>query len=259
MPQEPPPPPLPAKPGRFKTIVAWVCGPIVLVELIYLVGVMIWAAAVVHDGGSSKTYLSMARFLVGGLDAIPTAENSGPIPDSFYATNAELIMSRDVQIRAHARVHAMHPEMTPHPAKIEAKRLPGACILVLHATSDDEAYTTAILNAVMDEFLATRKELRDSKAGQATALVMDAIVKLEKEMPLAEQKIKAAEQGGASPDQLIEPKAELQQKKMLSERMLGTLRSLDSHRERGDVITILERPSPAALVVPRLSIFNLRK
>jgi len=259
MPQEPTPPPLPAKSGRFKTVVAWVCGPIVLVELIVLVALMIWAAFVALDANSSKTYVTTARFLVGGAEINQKLENGEPIPDSFYATNAEIIMSREVQSRAHARVHAMHPDLTPHAVKIEAKRLSGTRILVLIARSDDEETTQRMLNAVMEEFLAMRKEVRGWERDRRTGPMRDAIVKLEKAMFLAEQEIKDAGQGGASPEQLTELKAALQQKKMALEKQEAMLRSLESAHVDGEVITILERATPAALVIPRLSIFNLRK
>ena len=254
--QNPPSPPV-RVPGRFKTVVAWVCGPIVLIELIALAAVMIWAASITHNAQSSKTYISMARLLVGGMEVNPKLGNGEPIPDSFYGTCAELIMSASVLQNAQMRVHSLHPDMAPHRVKIEAGRLPGTRILILRMDSEDPAYAQAMLDAAMDEFMAMRRELRSNGQEGAVIAIQDELVRLEKTMPLAEQKIKAAEQSGASPEQLIEPKAALQKMKMNYERLIENLRKMDTRRADGEVFIILERASPAVRIVPSFSFSNL--
>lgn len=252
--------PIPAKSGRFKTIVAWVCGPIVLVQLIAL----IFGAAYFYGSGldakdGKKTYVSMARILVGGAEANPKLENGEPIPDSFYGTNIELLMSAEVLKGAEMRVHALHPDLPPRYIKIDAGRLPNTRIIVARATCEDPAYTQAFLDAVMDEFIAKRKELQfASQQGQVFA-IQDELVRLEKEMPLSEQKIKAAELAGATPEQLIEKKAGLQQMKMSYDRLIGMLRSMDNRSKGGVVFTILEHASLAVRIVPAFSFSHLFK
>lgn len=257
--QNPPSPPVRA-PGRFKTVVAWVCGPIVLVQLIAL----IFGAAYFYGSGlnakdGKRTYISMARLLVGGMEVNPKLGNGEPIPDSFYGTCAELIMSATVLQSAQMRVHSLHPDLAPHRVKIEAGRLPGTRILVLRMDSEDPAYAQAMLDAVMDEFMAMRRELRSNGQEGAVITIQDELVRLEKTMPLAEQKIKAAELSGASPEQLIEPKAALQRMKMSYERLIENLRRMDIPRADSEVFAILEHASPAVRIVPSFSFSNLFK
>jgi hypothetical protein len=205
-------------------------------------------------------YGSMARMLVGGLDVNPKLENGEPIPESFYGTCVELLQVTAVVRGAHARVHALHPDLPPQHCKLEVGRMPGTRVIVLRAFSSEPAYTKAYLDAVMDEFLAKRKEMQAAGGQGAWEAVMDELVRLEKEIPLAEQRIKASEQNGTAPDQLIEPKAKLQQMKMVYDRLLGTARKLqDKPRESGPVFSIIERASVPILLKPSFSLPNLFK
>ena len=257
---DPNPNPSAPKSSRFKTVVAWVCGPIVLVELIALVAVMIWAMRVASDAKSSgPTWVSMSRLLAGGAEMNPKMANGEPIPDTFIATNVELIQSSSVLRGAEMRVHELHPDLKRQPCRLTAGRVPGASIIVLQARGSEPAYVQAFLDAVMDEFIAKRKEMRMGSGEGAMIAIQDELVRLEKEMPHAEQRVKAAEQSGASPETLIESKARLHNMKMHYERLIDTLRKLDVRHSDGDSFAIIERASRPALMVPQFSIFNLFK
>ena len=131
---------------------------------------------------------------------------------------------------------------------------------MLRSSAANPAFAQAILDAVMDEFIATHKEMNRGSGEAAMIAVQDELVRIEKECLVEEQRIKVAEQGGANPEQLIEPKARLQQMKMQHDRLMATLRNLDNDRPKGGaVFSILERASPAAVVVPTHPIFKLFK
>ena len=248
------------KSGRFKTFVAWTCGPIVLLELIALSAVMIWAMRVASDEKSSgPAWVSMGRLLVGGGEVNPKLENGEPIPDSFFGTSVELMQSSDVLRGAQTRMHALHPDLKPQFCRFEAARVPGTDIITVRTTGDEPAYVVAFADAVMDEFISKRKELRMGRGEAAMIPIQDELISLEKEMSLAEQRIKAAEQSGASPDTLIESKAKLQQMKMGYDRLIINLRQMDVRRSDGDSIAILEHASRPILVKPQVSIFSIFK
>jgi len=244
-----------AKASQFKTIVAWVCGPIVLLELIVLIISVVFAIMARTD---HQTYVSTARLLVGGADVNPKLENGEPIPDSFYATNLELLQSAGMMKHARMRVAAVHPEMAPHPVKIEAGRLPGAHMIALRATSEDSRYVQEMLNALLDEFLQTRKELRQ-QAGTPDfdeASFAEELVRVEKEMLAIERRIKDAEQSGAAAADLETDKSRFARLKTTRDAMVDALRKMSGDPRRKEVISILERASPGYLVIPRLSIFR---
>lgn len=204
-------------------------------------------------------FISMAKLLVGGADVNPKLENGEPIPDTFYATNIELIRSADLLKRALVRLHALHPELAPTPCAVEAARLPGTHIIVLRATAPIATFAQRYLDAVVDEFIAARAELRAGGNEARIINLLDEIEKMEKEIPLAEQRIKAAEQSAAKVEELIEPKAKLQQMKMVYERHTVTLRGLEKPNKSGEIFSILERATPATAVKPDVSVPNLFK
>ena len=200
-------------------------------------------------------WLSTGKMLVGGLEVNPKLKNGEPIPESFYGTCVELLQTSSILNGARARVHALHPDLPSQPCKLEAGRLPGTRIIVLRTSAPEAAYARAYLDAVMDEFLAKGKEMHMD--GQ-TALfaVMDEIIK---EIFLAEQRIKAAEQNGMKPDQLVEAKAKLQQDKMFHERLVGTARKLENEMRVGEVFSVIERASVPVAVQPGSSLPDLFK
>ena len=255
-------PPIPslhrAKAGQFTTIVAWICGPIVLMELVAYVGVMVFAILVRTE---EKTYISTARLLVGGADVNPKLEDGEPIPDAFYATNVELLMSPQVQERAYTQTHVLHREMEPHFVKIKARRLPNTRIVVIDARCEDGPYGRAVLDTLMDEFLIFRKELK-SKGYEEQALVMqDELVRLEKEMQVTEQKMKDIEWGNADSADLDKAKEQMKKLKESYDTIRPKLRRLDDlARGTPEVFSILERASPGMELISRdFSFFGLSK
>ena len=253
MSNEPNPPPPAAKSARFKTVVAWVCGPIVLLELIAFVAISIWAWNVTSSG---PTYVSMARLLVGGVEVNPMLEHGGPIPDSFFSTSIELMQSSSVVRGAEMRVHVLHPDLRPQPCHFEAVRVPGANIIALRMTGAEPAYVKTYLDAVMDEFIARRKEMRLGSGEGTRIALQDEIVRLEKEMQATDQKLKAS---GTEPEELTNLKIKSEKIKSNYERVMVALRPLDARRSEGDSIAIFERASPPVRMVPQFSIFNAFK
>lgn len=253
------PAPVPAKSGRFKTIVAWVCGPIVLIELIATAAIMIWAVSVTHSAQSSKTYVSMGRMLVGGLDVNPKLENGEPVPDSFYGTCTELLMSGRIRNGAQLRLHSLHPDMAPHMVKIEAARMPGTRILILRATCEEPAYARAMLDALMDEFIATQKEMTGPTSEDKVIAIQDELVRLEKDLHHTEENQKAAKQSGASAEELDKLKSERERTERIYDKLVETMREMAHQPKVTDLISIIERASPAVLVIPRFSLSNLFK
>ncbi len=244
-----------AKASPFKTIVAWVCGPIVLLELIVLI---IAVAVAMVERTDEKTFTSYAKLLVGGAEVNPKLENGEPIPDSFYATNLELLQSAEVIKNANARARSLHPDMAPHYVRIEALRVPDAHMIVVRATSEDGLCAQATLDAVLDEFLLTRKELR-TRAGTPDfddAAFREELVRIEKEMIAFETRIKDAEQRGAAAADLESDKSKLARLKKTHDDIVSDWRKMSADPRRKEVISVFERASPALAVVPKFSIFR---
>jgi hypothetical protein len=203
-------------------------------------------------------YVSTAKLLVGGVEVNPKLKNGELIPESFYATMIELLQSSAILKSASARVHSLHPDLPYQPCKLEAARLPGTRIIVLRTSAPERAYARAYLDSVMDEFLAKGKEIH--RGGHDTLFaVMDEIVH---EIFLAEKEIKAAEQNGTKPEQLVEAKAKVQQDWMFHKRLVATAQKLEDQARvgsGGEVFSVIERATDPVAIQPGSPLPDLLK
>ena len=266
MSQEPNPPSPASKPGRFKTFVAWVCGPIVLLELIALTVVAVWVVKLSSKNNSSNpAYVSTAQLLSGGTEV------GMPIPDDFFATNIELIQSATVLKGAGQRVKSLHPEMQPQPCRLEASRIPGTRIIAVRGAAADSNYAQAYVEAVTDEFIAMRKEIRAEAMEHMMVAIQDNLVYLEKEMQHERDEMR---EFNKYRDQL--PEAEkatfdrVEDWKVITEKVERTkavfgdlnmkLRKLDLEKNMdADVITLLEKATSGVVLKPTFRFLDIFK
>ncbi len=239
MSQEPIPTALPRQNSSLKTVVIRLC---CAVALIVLVGAGVFA---LKRGGGGRPYVSAGKLTVSGGDSSSM---------NFIATKIELFRDDYLKNRAIARVHGLHPEWNPQPFDIDAGSIAGTKIIEIRATAADPVFAQAILDAVMDEFLAGWTEQRAMANGGET--VKGEIAKLEKEMRLAEQRSNAPELSGVGPEQMSEQKERLRLMKTRYEKLSDTARKLEGEEvQRGEIFSILGRAS-AAVMVPAPSIFK---
>lgn len=237
------------KTGRFKTVVAWICGPIVLLQLIALLWVA-WFGAKSHS--PEKRYVSTARLLAGGANA------DAPISDEFFATNAEFILSGQVRAQAQKRLEVLHPEVRPQPCQLEASRLPGTRIVAVRAVSPDLTYAQYFLDAAMEEFVRFRRELKNEAADTALTIYTDEALRLGRDLDTGYEEIRTLERrdAGAELDRL---KEKVQRVKTAHEELLGRLRKTELERLGVDFVTILEYASTPVLTKPTFSLLNVFK
>jgi capsular exopolysaccharide synthesis family protein len=127
-------------------------------------------------------YLSVGRMMVAGQ--IHLAESAGYSEElvNFYGTQVELMQSGEVRKRAVARVQALHPEMVADDVTLDVGQVPHASIFIMRAIGQSAPFTQAFLDACMDEYVATKKEMRSQSSESTTAAIEDEMVRLEKEM-----------------------------------------------------------------------------
>ncbi len=101
---------------------------------------------------------------------------------NFFGTQVALMQSAEVQVRAKARVAALHPELRHEKVKLEVGQLPRASIFIMRTEGESPLYTQAYLDACMAEYVATKKEMRSQKSESTTVAIQDELVRLEKEM-----------------------------------------------------------------------------
>ena len=108
---------------------------------------------------------------------------------NFFGTQVELMQSREGGERAHARVHALLPKLTREEVKLTVGQVPRASIFIMTTVGESPLYTQAYLDACMEEYVATKKEMRSQKSESTTVALQEELIRLEKEMDADGEKL----------------------------------------------------------------------
>jgi capsular exopolysaccharide synthesis family protein len=135
-------------------------------------------------------FLSSGRMMVAGQ--LRLGENAAAYSEelmNFFGTQIELMQSTDVLKAAENTVRARHPDMPVEQVKVVVGQLPKAAIFVLNVYAKSAAYAQAYVDALMDEYMSKKKELRLSSGESAAMAIQDELVRLEKDMKLEEEEM----------------------------------------------------------------------
>lgn len=127
-------------------------------------------------------FCSVGRMMVSGQIALPGTAMYSEDGQNFYGTQISLMESQMVRTAAEARVRAVRPELAPCPVSISVSQLPRASIFVLQAVGDQPDYTEALLNAIMQEYMNVKKEMRFRKSDTTVSAIADELEILEKKI-----------------------------------------------------------------------------
>ncbi|MEA3186579.1 MAG: polysaccharide biosynthesis transport protein [Chthoniobacter sp.] len=136
--------------------------------------------------------LSVGRMMVRGQ--IRLNEGSATYTEelgNFYGTQIELMQSGEVQKHAADRVLALHPDLQLEKVKLEVGLVPRTSIFIIRAVGLTPLFTRAYLDACMDEYIATKKEMRSQSSESTTSAIQAELVRLDKEMADNEEKVHA--------------------------------------------------------------------
>ena len=134
-------------------------------------------------------YRSVGRLMVSGQIRLTEGAAYSEELVNFFGTQIELMQSGEVRQRAEARVHALHPELSREEVKLSVLQLPRTAIFLMSTVGESPHYTQAYLNACMDEYIATKKEMRSQKSESTTVAIQDELIRLEKEMETDGEKL----------------------------------------------------------------------
>jgi capsular exopolysaccharide synthesis family protein len=137
------------------------------------------------------SFQSQGRMMVSGQIRLPEGAAYSEEAVNFFGTQIELMQSGEVVKRAYARVQALHPELPQEKVKLQVGQLPRASIFLLAATGASEKYPQAFLDALMQEYINIKKEMRSEKSENTTTAIADELVRLEKELQSQEDELLA--------------------------------------------------------------------
>jgi capsular exopolysaccharide synthesis family protein len=135
------------------------------------------------------TYASSARMWVSGKLHIPEGSLYSEELQFFFGTQVELMQSEKIQQRALARVQALNPGLKPSPVRVRVAQSPKSAVFQLSAVGTDPVYTQTHLNALIDEYLNYKKEIRAASSDDTLASISEQVYQQEKELKAEQEKL----------------------------------------------------------------------
>lgn len=152
-------------------------------------------------------YVSTGRMMVSGKISLPEGATYTEEMNLFISTQRELMQDEAVRQRAENLVRSANPEVIPSPVDLVVAPLPQTSIFILTATAAEPNYPQKFLDAVMHEYIATRREMRTQKSEDAESSIEDEITRVQGDLRKEEERLIAfqrennvgfLEQGGNS-------------------------------------------------------------
>ena len=130
-------------------------------------GVGAWVIA-----AQKQIYMSQARMMVGGKINLPEGGTFSEEMTHFMNTQGELMRDEAIRTRAEAYVRTTAAEIPVSRVILQVAPIPQTSIFALTATGENPIYTQKFLEAILHEYIATRREMRSQK-GDFTADAID--------------------------------------------------------------------------------------
>lgn len=127
-------------------------------------------------------YTSLAKLVAGGRMVAQGDLNWQETMQDFYGTIIETLESADLKKRALTRVQALHPEMKNSEVDIKVSQTRGSAIFNVFAIGPEQKYTQIFLEALLDEFVAFRQQIREQGLERALNTFTETVVKKSKEL-----------------------------------------------------------------------------
>lgn len=132
--------------------------------------------------GRPQEFRSLAKLVAGGQ-----LMNNGDFSwreqqQDFYGTIIETVESSDMKRRALERVRSLHPDLKDSDVEIRVAQTKGSAIFNILATGSEPKYTRIFLDALLDEFIASRQSIREQAQGKVIQTFLTEVVNKQKVM-----------------------------------------------------------------------------
>jgi polysaccharide biosynthesis transport protein len=138
-----------------------------------------------------EVFVSTGRMMVSGRINIQQGASFSEELANFFGTQVELMKSPEVREKAASQLAAKEPQIQVVPVSLAVSQLPQTSIFVLSTTGSEPQYTQKILDAIMQEYEAAKKEMRSSKSDSTQMAIMDEISRVERDMRQGESELLA--------------------------------------------------------------------
>jgi len=134
-------------------------------------------------------YVSTGRIMASGKINLPEGVTYTEEMNLFISTQRELMQDEAVRQRAANLVRSNNPELTPCPITLFVAPLPQTSIFNLSAMGTEPQYPQKFLDALMHEYIATRREMRTEKSEDAESSIEDEISRVQADVRKEEEKL----------------------------------------------------------------------
>ncbi|WP_395741981.1 hypothetical protein [Prosthecobacter sp.] len=163
---------------------------------------------------------SLAKIVAGGQFNSDGTAQWREQQEDFYGTIMETLESGEMKRRALERVRALNPDVKDCDVEIRVARTKGSAIFNILATGAEPKYTRLFLDALLDEFIGFRQNIREQAQGKGLQQFLQAVVTQQKNM---EDSVAALEKVRAKADS-VSAKSDL-------DRLITRLTSLRNRRD----------------------------
>ncbi|WP_395741982.1 hypothetical protein [Prosthecobacter sp.] len=109
-------------------------------------------------------------------------DGTAPHEADLYGTCRETLESAEMKHRALERVRALNKDLQDQDVDIRTMRTPGSGMINILATGAEAEYTRVFLDALVDEFIAFRKNVREQEQGRVLQHYLQELVTLQDAM-----------------------------------------------------------------------------
>ena len=138
-----------------------------------------------------RDYTAVARLWVGGKIKLQESALFSEEWQNFFGTQIELMEGAKIGQRALARIAPRFASTNVESVKVEVTQPRKTAIFVLQAHGGEPAYLEAYLNAVIDEYLNYKREVRLASSDDTLTSLSDQVDRHEKDLRAAEEKLLA--------------------------------------------------------------------
>ena len=149
-------------------------------------GIAAWLVA-----SQKQIYMSQARMMVSGKINLPEGGSFSEEMTHFMNTQGELMKDEAIRTRAEAYVRTTAAEIPVSMVMLRVEPLPQTSIFALTATGEEPLYTQKFLDAILHEYIATRREMRSQKGEFAAGAIDDEIERVAAELRKEEDRLLA--------------------------------------------------------------------
>jgi succinoglycan biosynthesis transport protein ExoP len=137
----------------------------------------------------APSFTSVGQMIVSIKLSIPEGSVYNEEMSNFLGTQVALMQSASVLNRVDLRLQKQQTELPPSEVKLGVSVIPKTTIFVLRATGAEPRFAQAYLQAVMEEYIQLKKEMRSQTSETTLSSITEELGRLERDLRRGEEEL----------------------------------------------------------------------